>query len=62
MEFGICKCAVLTLKRGKIVESDGIVLPNGDVMKSVTENYKYFGIIEAAQFSYKEMKRTVKKE
>ena len=30
MEFGICKCALLTLKKGKIVESNGIVLPNGD--------------------------------
>ena len=29
MEFGICKCAVLTFKKGKIVESNGIVLPMG---------------------------------
>ena len=64
MEFGICKCAVLTLKKGKIVESNGIVLPNGDVMKSLKEgeSYKYLGILEADQFKYKEMKRTVKKE
>ena len=44
MEFGICKCAVLTLKKGKRVESNGIVLPNGDVMKSLKEgeSYKYW--------------------
>ena len=64
MEFGICKCAVLTLKKSKIVESNGIVFPNGDVMKSLKqeESYKYLGILEADQFKYKEMKRTVKKE
>ena len=62
MEFGICKCAVLTLKKGKIVESNGI---DGDVMmKSLKEeeSYKYLRILEADQFKYKEMKRTVKKE
>ena len=29
MEFGIEKCAVLILKRGQVVESEGIVLPMG---------------------------------
>ena len=29
MEFGIEKCAVLAIKRGKVVESVGIDLPNG---------------------------------
>uniref|UniRef100_A0A1X7SGU0 Reverse transcriptase domain-containing protein n=1 Tax=Amphimedon queenslandica TaxID=400682 RepID=A0A1X7SGU0_AMPQE len=29
MEFGIDKCGVLNLKRGKVVESDGIEMPNG---------------------------------
>ena len=64
MEFGICQCAVLTLKKGKIVEPNGIVLPNGDVLKILKEEegYKYLGILEADQFKYKEMKRTAKKE
>ena len=33
MEFGLKKCGVLAIKRGKIVKYDGIVLPNGDGMK-----------------------------
>ena len=29
MEFGIKKCGILTMKRGKIVKSEGIKLPDG---------------------------------
>ena len=29
MKFGLDKCAVLIMKRGKKVESDGIDLPDG---------------------------------
>ena len=35
MEFGIKKCGILTMKRGKIVKSEGIKLPDGEVMKQV---------------------------
>ena len=44
MEFRI---KILTMKRGKIVKSEGIKLPDGDVMKQVgQEGYTYLGIIE----------------
>ena len=33
MEFGIKKSGILTMKRGKIVKSEGIKLPGGEVMK-----------------------------
>ena len=33
MKFGIKKCGILTIKRGKIVKSEGIKLPGGEVMK-----------------------------
>ena len=33
MEFGIRKCGLLILKRGKIVRHQGIELPNGETMK-----------------------------
>ena len=33
MEFGIKKCDILTMKRGKIVKSEGIKVPDGEVMK-----------------------------
>ena len=42
MEFGIRKCGVLVLKKGKVVDSDGVQLPNGERMQSVEEeDYKY---------------------
>ena len=58
IEIGICKCEVLTLKEGKIVESNGIVLPDGEVMKSLKEeeSQKYLGILDANQSKYMKMK------
>ena len=42
MEFGIRKWGVLVLKKGKVVDSDGVQLPNGERMQSVEEeDYKY---------------------
>ena len=29
MQFGISKCAILEMKRGKVLDSEGIELPNG---------------------------------
>ena len=47
MEFGINKCGILTIKAGKIVKSEEIKLPDGEVMKQVgQEGYAYLGIIE----------------
>ena len=47
MEFGINKCGILTIKTGKIVKSEEIKLPGGEVMKQVgQEGYAYLGIIE----------------
>ena len=51
MEFGIEKCAILVLKRGKVVKSEGIKLPDNRKMRSLNENeeYKYLGILQADQ-------------
>ena len=47
MEFGIRKCGVLVMKRGKVIATDGIELPGGQVMKDIEENgYKYLWILE----------------
>ena len=44
MKFGIDKCAVLELERGKLVRSDGIELLDGERMKEVDqEGYNYLG-------------------
>ena len=46
IEFGIEKCAMLVMKKGRIVKSVGIELPDGKVVKSFQEgeSYKYLGI------------------
>lgn len=41
LEFG------LVLKCGKVGKSDGVTLPDGQMMKEIEENrYKYIGIVE----------------
>ena len=37
MEFGIEKCAMLVMEKGKIIKSVGIELPDGKVIKSLEE-------------------------
>ena len=44
-------------EKWKIVKCDGIVLPNGDVMKEVDkEGYTYLGIVELDKIKENEMK------
>ena len=64
MKFGIEKCAMLVMEKGKIVKSVGIELPNGKVIKSLQEgeSYKYLGILEADKFLEEKMKLNVLKE
>ena len=64
MEFGIEKCAVLVMDKGKIVKSVGIQLPDGNVISSLQEgeSYKYLGILEADKFLEEKMKLNVLKE
>ena len=45
MEFGIKKCGILTMKRDKIEKSEGMKLPDGEVMKQFgQEGYTYLVI------------------
>ena len=64
MEFGIEKCAMLVMEKGKIVKSVGIELPDGKVIKSLQkgESYKYLGILEAYRFLEEKIKLNVLKE
>ena len=63
MEFGIKKCGILKVKRGKIVKIEGIKLADGEVMKQVgQEGYKYLGIIELDKIKETEMKKKITKE
>ncbi|CAB4007495.1 Hypothetical predicted protein [Paramuricea clavata] len=63
MEFGIKKSGMLVMKRGKIVECNGIQLPDEKTIKSVEEDgYKYLGILELDKIMEGEMKRKFVKE
>ena len=64
MEFGIEKCAMLLMEKGKTVKSVGVELPDGKVIKSLEEgeSYKYLGIVEADKFLEEKMKLKVLKE
>ena len=63
MEFGIKKCGILTMKRGKIIKSEGIKLPDGEVIKQVVqEGYTYLGIIELNKVKETEMKEKIMKK
>ena len=64
MEFGVGKCAVLTMKKGKMANSDGIALLNKITMKGLKEgdSYKYLGVIRVDGMKHYEMKEKVKTE
>ena len=64
MEFGLSKCAVLIIKRGKVVTREGIDLPDGKMIKCLEEGrgYKCLGILEADGINHEEMKDQVTKE
>ena len=63
MRFGIEKCGVIVMKRGKMVTCDGIELPDGEKMKGVSEEgCKYLGIVELDGIKEKEMKERLTKE
>ena len=47
MEFGMSKCAVLSLVKDKRKPGEGLELPSGDVMKDVDQDgYKYLGVLQ----------------
>ena len=54
MEFGIEKCAVLVMKRGKVVKSEGIKLPDYKTIQGLKDgdSYKYLGILEADRIKH----------
>ena len=62
MEFGVENCAVLTMKKEKMTNSDGIVLPNKTTIKGLKEgdSYKYLGVIQADGMEHHDTKEKVK--
>ena len=64
MEFGIEKCAMLGMKSGKRLLTDGKELPNQEKIWTLREKetYKYLGILEADAMKQAEIKVKLKKE
>ena len=63
IEFGMKKCRILIMKRGKIVKTEWIKLPDGEVMKQVGhEGYTYLGITELDEIKETEIKEKVIKK
>ena len=63
MKFGVQKCGSVVMKRGKVVNSDGVQLPNGETINSVgEEGYKYLGMLEIDEIMNHNMKALVQKE
>ena len=57
MQFGIKKCGVLIIERGKVIRADGIRLPDEQHMKDINETgFTYLGILETDKIKEKEMK------
>ena len=57
MEFGIKKCGVLVLKRGTVVSSEGVEMPDGERIKEIEKNgYRYLGILEYNKIKESKMK------
>ena len=63
MEFGIKKCVVIIMNRGKVKSTDGIELPTGEKIREIGEDgYIYLGILECDEVKEQEMKDKFKNE
>ena len=63
MEPGIQKCGALVLKRGKVVSSEGVEMPERERIKEVLKNgYKYLGILEYNKIKESKMKENFQRE
>ena len=64
MQFGVKKCAVLIMKRGRQIKSDGVKIPGSNDIRSLQESdgYKYLGVLQNDEVKEKEMKEIVTKE
>ena len=61
MKFGLDKCRVLNIVRGKHTVCGGITLDNGDIIEEMAEGdvYKYLGVMEAVGIKHSEMKKAI---
>ena len=64
MEFGISRCANVTMKAGKLVSVGGMELLSGGLIPELESDngYKNLGILEANNIMHTEMKDKIQKE
>ena len=63
MEFGIKKCGVLVLKRGTVVSSEGVEMPDGERIKEIEKNgYRYLGLSEYNKIKESKMRENFWRE
>lgn len=64
MEFGLDKCAKVSITRGKITEGTAITLPDGNEIKNLDleEQYKYLGLLESDNFATEQIKNKAKEQ
>ena len=64
MEFGISKCAYVTIKAQKLFSVGGMELSSGEVIPELKseKGYKHFSILEANGIMHTEIKDKIKKE
>ena len=63
MEFGLYKCAILTIQRGSVVQTEDINLPNNNIRGlNLEESYKYLGILQADDIKHVLVKKKAASE
>ena len=63
MKFGIEKCASLRIEAGIRKASNGIELPNGEVISEVDDiGYKYLGVLQECDVKHRDMKKLISEE
>ena len=61
MAFGIEKCKVLNVVRGKYAKMGGVKLPDGELIEEMMEDdvYKYLGVVESTTIKHTDMKKKI---
>ena len=64
IEFGLAKCAKIVFKRGKLVQSQNIILEFNRVTQELEQRktYKYLGTEKSEGTQHQQLKNRLKKE
>ena len=63
MEFGLDKCAILAIIKGKVTETQGMKLSNNNIKGlNLDETYKYLDILQADDIKHKQVKKKILSE